>query len=83
MNELRLKRMTEDSLVNIYSYLKIAEAYVDKNLNIEPMVHIGLLLDKMTDEIEKVKPFYETLKYFNTAKINPSESSIPAQSEAY
>ncbi|MBR1460466.1 hypothetical protein IJ596_02380 [bacterium] len=56
--ETEKEKITEDVFANISSYLKIVDAYINEHLNIEEIVHIGLIIDKMNEEIEKLKTYY-------------------------
>ena len=62
MEEKLLKILTEDVLLNLSSYIKVADSFVQDHLNDKDILHLGIVIDNMAAEIEKVKPYYETLK---------------------
>jgi len=63
IQEQDIESATEDALLNLYSYIKVASTYIDSNLAIPEMLHLGLIIDKMEETIEKLKPYYSTIDY--------------------
>ena len=55
--------LTEDVLLNLQSYINLADAYVQENLHSKEVLQLGLLIDKMQEEMYKVIPHYETLSH--------------------
>ncbi len=53
------EQITEDILMNIYSYIQIINPYIQENLSSKEIVHIGLVIDKINEELLKAKDFYK------------------------
>lgn len=60
MNKIKEIRV-EDFLVNINSYLKLADVYVQEHCQNEEVFHLGLMIDKMQEELEKLKPYFSDI----------------------
>ena len=51
----------KDAALEITSYVELAQAYIDNNLAINEMVHLGLLIDKMEENTQVFKKIYKLL----------------------
>lgn len=61
VKENEKEQLTEDVLLNIYSYLQIADPYIQEHLTCKDIVHLGLLIDKMKEETSRLKDYYNFL----------------------
>lgn len=55
----RKESATIDFLINMKSYLNIADKYLENIDNNEELFHFGLLIDKMQEDLNKLKEFYD------------------------
>ncbi len=49
-----LDTKTEDAIIQLYSYIKIADIYVQHYVEIPEILHLGLLIDNMEEVIDTV-----------------------------
>lgn len=60
----KIKNTTiEDAIISLNSYIKIADSYVQDNIKCKEILHIGLLIDKMTEEMDKIRPYYDAINF--------------------
>lgn len=58
----KIKNSTiEDAIISLNSYVKIANSYVQDNLQNKEILHMGLLIDKMSEEIDKIRPYFDAI----------------------
>lgn len=58
--ECRIKEnRTQDILVNLNSYLKLASFYIAKNDNNEELFHRGILIDSMQKGVSELMEIYD------------------------
>ena len=58
-NEKEMK--IEDVLVRVKGYLDIADAYIEQNSDDKNLVHLGLLIDNISEAIDELKPYYDII----------------------
>lgn len=63
------ERTIDDVLVNLYGYIYFLEMLSDdnQNTNESKVIHMGLLVDKMHEEINKLAKYYDFIEMFNNA----------------
>lgn len=49
----------EDDALQLCSYIELAKSYVNDNLSIPEMVHIGLLIDKMSESAKVFEDVFD------------------------
>lgn len=75
ISDKELKRLTEDMVISLYSYIKIADSYIQNHIIIPEMIHMGLLIDDMAEQIEKVAPHYCS-KLTARNKVNQEKNKV-------
>lgn len=53
----------EDIALQICSYIELAKSYVNENIHIPEMVHIGLLIDKMSENAKIFEEVFDAVKF--------------------
>ena len=51
--------VTLDVLINISAYLNLADSYIQTHLTNKEVMELGLTIDKMKEEMDKLKEYYE------------------------
>lgn len=59
--ELELEQF-EDAATQIYSLIEVAKSYVDKNINIPQVVHIGVIIDRMSECAKVFENSFDAVK---------------------
>ena len=52
----------EDAIISLNSYIKIANSYVQDNLQNKEILHMGLIIDKMEEEMDKIRPYFDAIQ---------------------
>lgn len=60
--EIDLEQFEDDAL-QICSYIELAKSYVNENIHIPEMVHIGLLIDKMSENAKIFEEVFDAVKF--------------------
>lgn len=58
----------EDGALQICSYIELAKSYVNENIHIPEMVHIGLLIDKMSENAKVFEDVFDAAKILKKDK---------------
>lgn len=59
----KIKNSTiEDAIISLNSYIKIANSYVQDNLQNKEILHMGLIIDKMEEEMDKIRPYFDAIQ---------------------
>ena len=53
----------DSAIIALDSYIHLGLAYIEENINSKESVHLTLLLEKMKDEINKLRPYFEVIDY--------------------
>lgn len=53
----------DSAIVALDSYIHLGLAYIEENINSKESVHLTLLLEKMRDEINKLRPYFDVIDY--------------------
>lgn len=61
INQKDLDTKMEDAVIKLYSYIKIADAYIQNHVEVPEILHLGLIIDNMEEVIDTVIPHYCSL----------------------
>ncbi|MBP3821711.1 hypothetical protein J6G99_08745 [bacterium] len=53
--------ITEDVLVALKNYIEVTSKYSEEFSDNKPLYRICFMLDKMEEELDKLKPYYDVL----------------------